>query len=145
MTLGEKIIEFRKKCNLTQEKLSNKIGVSRQTLSNWESNITSPDINQAKTIAEIFKVSLDDLTNNKVELECSNNKSILMNLLEKECYLDIDIDDYRLNFNTLCKVIEVNNDFIKIEFKYGKKIITKLIDINLILSIRCIVKDEEEK
>ena len=145
MTLGEKIIEFRKKCNLTQEKLSNKIGVSRQTLSNWESNITSPDINQAKTIAEIFKVSLDDLTNNKVELECSNNKSILMNLLEKECYLDIDIDDYRLNFNTLCKVIEVNNDFIKIEFKYGKKRITKLIDINLILSIRCIVKDEEEK
>lgn len=144
MTLGEKIIELRKRYNLTQEKLSNQIGISRQTLSNWESNITSPDINQAKKLASIFKISLDDLTNTKTEVQCSNNKSILVNLIGKECYLDEDLDDHRLDFNTICKIIDVNNDFIKIEFKYEKNIITKLVDINFISSIRYVVREDDK-
>ena len=144
MTLGEKIIELRKRYNLTQEKLSNQIGISRQTLSNWESNITSPDINQAKKLASIFKISLDDLTNTKTEVQCSNNKSILVNLIGKECYLDEDLDDHRLDFNTICKIIDVNNDFIKIEFKYEKNIITKLVDINFISSIRYVVSEDDK-
>ena len=41
MTLGEKIIELRKKDNLTQEKLADKLGISRQTIVNWESDSTS--------------------------------------------------------------------------------------------------------
>lgn len=44
MTLGEKIIELRKKKKLTQEQLAEKLGIIRQTLSNWENNTTSPDI-----------------------------------------------------------------------------------------------------
>lgn len=144
MTLGEKIIELRKRYNLTQEKLSNQIGISRQTLSNWESNITSPDINQAKKLASIFKISLDDLTNTKTEVQCCNNKSILVNLIGKECYLDEDLDDHRLDFNTICKIIDVNNDFIKIEFKYEKNIITKLVDINFISSIRYVFREDDK-
>lgn len=145
MTLGEKIIELRKKRNLTQEKLADQVGVSRQTLSNWESNITSPDINQAKKLATIFKISLDDLTNNKTEVKCSNKKSILDHLLERECYLDVDVDDYRLEYNTICKIVDINHDFIKIKFKHGKNEITKLIDMKLVASIRCVEKDEGNK
>lgn len=137
MTLGEKIVEFRKKNNLTQEKLADKIEISRQTLSNWESDITSPDIKQAKILANIFEISLDELTNNKIEIKCSDNtNNVLFNLINKECYIDILEDDFRLTDSTVCKVLSVNNNFIKIEFKDGKDTIIKMIDINLIASIR---------
>lgn len=137
MTLGEKIIEFRKKNNLTQEKLADKIGISRQTLANWESDITSPDIKQAKILASIFEISLDELTNNQIEIKCSNNtNNILCNLINKDCYIDTLEEDFRLTGSTICKVLNVNNDFIKIEFRYGKDTIIKMIDLNLVASIR---------
>lgn len=141
MTIGEKIIELRKKHNYTQEKLANKIGVSRQTLSNWESNITSPDLAQAKTLSKIFKVSLDDLTDNQMEMECTN-KTILTGIKDHNAYLDVDTDDYRLSFMTKCKILDIDNDFIKIEFEYGKKKITKLLDLDLVASIS--VEEGEE-
>lgn len=143
MDVGDKIIELRKRDNLTQEKLAEMIGISRQTLFNWENNATSPDLSQAKKIVKIFNISLDDLIDNKTELECSGAKNILTKLIDKECYLDIDSDDYRLSYNTMCKVLDVNNDFIKIEFKYKKEIIIKLISINLINSIEYIEQKGE--
>ena len=66
MNIGEKIVELRKGNNYTQEKLADKLNITRQTLSNLESNITSPDIEQAKRIAELFNISLDELTVNEI-------------------------------------------------------------------------------
>lgn len=133
MNIGEKIIELRKGNNYTQEKLANKLDVTRQTLSNWESDITSPDLAQAKRIAEIFNVSLDDLVN--INLEIESCKNILKELIGKECYIDTECYDEKYNYSTKCKIIDVNNKYIKIEFKYKKEIITKLIDRELINSI----------
>jgi DNA-binding XRE family transcriptional regulator len=48
MNLGKKIIELRKKENMSQEELAEKIDVTRQTISKWELEETSPDIKQAK-------------------------------------------------------------------------------------------------
>ena len=47
MEIGNKISELRKKNNLSQEALAEKIGVTRQTISKWELGETSPDIKQA--------------------------------------------------------------------------------------------------
>lgn len=138
MTLGEKLIEFRKKDNLTQEKLSEKLGISRQTLLNWESDNTTPDIVQAKKIARLFKISLDDLLDNNTEVECKQKKGVLNNLIACNCYLDIESNDYRLNYSTLVKVIDVQENFLKIELKSKKEIITKLIDKKLINSIKVV-------
>ena len=66
MNLGNKIMSLRKKNNLSQEELAEKVGVTRQTISKWELEETAPDINQAVILSKIFKVSLDDLTNNDV-------------------------------------------------------------------------------
>ena len=144
MTIGEKITELRKKNNYTQDKLSDKIGISRQTLSNWEGDITSPDLRQASILAQIFNISLDELVNNNVELLCKNNSNnILMALVGKDCYLDIEEEDYRLNFNTVCRALEVDNSFIKIQFTHSRKTITKLVDINLISSFKIVSKKEE--
>lgn len=66
MEMGSRIYELRKKNNLSQENLAEKIGVARQTISKWELGETSPDIKQAKQLAQIFNVSLDELTGNDV-------------------------------------------------------------------------------
>ena len=64
MDLGKKILELRKKENLSQEQLSEKMNVTRQTISKWELNETTPDIKQAKELSRLFKISLDELTEN---------------------------------------------------------------------------------
>lgn len=62
--IGNKLVELRKKENLTQEQLAEKIGVSRQTISKWELGETAPDIKQAKKIADILNVNINDLIGN---------------------------------------------------------------------------------
>lgn len=49
MELGNKILELRKKQNITQEELAEKIGVTRQTISKWELGETHPDIIKLKS------------------------------------------------------------------------------------------------
>ena len=67
----KKVASLRKKNNLTQESLAEKIGVTRQTISKWELGETSPDIKQAKLLAAEFNISLDELVNN-------NTNNVLM-------------------------------------------------------------------
>lgn len=143
MTLGNKIVELRKKRILTQEQLSEKLGIIRQTLSNWEKDITNPDIIQAKNIASFFKITLDDLTDNKLEINCSK-KNILCNLVNKNCNLDMLSDDYNEVFGKVCTILEANDEFVKFSFKDKSKVIEKLVDINLITSFR-IVESENDK
>ena len=50
MAIGNRIYELRKSQKLSQEKLAEKIGVTRQTISNWELNESSPDLKQAKEL-----------------------------------------------------------------------------------------------
>ena len=64
MEFGKQIYELRKKANLSQEQLAEKVGVSRQTISKWELGETAPDIKQAQVLSQVFSVSLDELTGN---------------------------------------------------------------------------------
>ena len=66
MNLGKKIAELRKKNNLSQEELADKVGVARQTISKWEIGDTTPDINQVKIISKIFNISIDELVDNDI-------------------------------------------------------------------------------
>ncbi len=50
----------RKKSGLTQEAVAEKLGVSRQTISKWETDETLPDICQSKRIAQLYHVTLDE-------------------------------------------------------------------------------------
>lgn len=65
--IGDKILELRKKNDLSQEKLAEKIDVTRQTISNWELNTTVPDLKQASELSKVFNVSLDELVGNNKE------------------------------------------------------------------------------
>ena len=138
MVIGEKITELRKKFNYTQEELAEKIGVTRQTISNWESSITSPDLNQTILLCNLLKISISDLIDDNLKIEVKDNSNYILNkLIGKKVIIEFDYDSY---FDTelyqkKVKVISVDDEFIKIEC--DKKMI-KLIDMNLVKSIKLI-------
>lgn len=59
----DNLIALRKLNNLSQEELAEKLKISRQTLSKYETGESLPDIDKCKLLVEIFDVSLDDLVN----------------------------------------------------------------------------------
>lgn len=59
MTLREKLIVSRNKAGLSQMELAERLGVSRQAVSRWESGDTTPSVDKLKTLARIYGVSLD--------------------------------------------------------------------------------------
>lgn len=67
MNLGENILRLRKNAKLSQEMLAEKIGVSRQTISNWELGETSPNPEQLKLLSKTLKVSVDELLENDIK------------------------------------------------------------------------------
>ncbi len=59
----DNLLELRKFYNMSQEELADKIGVSRQTLSKYETGESLPDIEKCRAIADVFGRSIDDLVN----------------------------------------------------------------------------------
>lgn len=78
--LGNKLVKLRKENKLSQDSLADKLGVTRQTISNWELNITKPDIIQIKNLSEIFNMSIDELLDNNtkdiIEKKISNTEKL---------------------------------------------------------------------
>ena len=146
MVIGEKITELRKKYNYTQENLAEKIGVTRQTLSNWESNITSPDLNQASLLCKELKININDLLDNELELDVKDNSNNILNkLVGKKVILNFDYENYYdmdIEYQGKVKVLAIDDEFIKIEVIKGKQKINKLIDMNLVSSIKIIEGDK---
>lgn len=66
MNTGEKLLKLRKNAHYSQEDVAEKLNVSRQTISNWENDITSPDLAQAKELSQLFHISLDELVGNDI-------------------------------------------------------------------------------
>ncbi len=60
-SLGKKIFELRKEKGMTQEELSQKLGVSPQAVSKWENDLSYPDIMLLPEIAKLFGVTVDEL------------------------------------------------------------------------------------
>lgn len=69
MNLGNNLYHARKKKGLSQEDVAEKIGVSRQTISKWETDETLPDIRQAKQLAILYGLALDELIEFDVDLQ----------------------------------------------------------------------------
>lgn len=71
MILADKIIELRKKSGMSQEELADKLGVSRQSVSKWESAQSTPDLSRILKLGEIFSVSTDVLLKDEIDIEQS--------------------------------------------------------------------------
>ena len=86
MTLGERITQARKQAGLSQEQLGEKLGVSRQAISKWESGQTNPDVVYVAELCRLFGVSSDWLllgmehAQEKAPVRCPNCKAIVTGL-----------------------------------------------------------------
>ena len=86
MTLGERIAQARKQAGLSQEQLGEKLGVSRQAISKWESGQTNPDVVYVAELCRLFGVSSDWLllgmehAQEKAPVRCPNCKAIVTGL-----------------------------------------------------------------
>lgn len=131
MEIGNRILELRKQNNYSQEQLAEKMGVARQTISKWELGETSPDLEQAKKLSQIFKVSLDDLINNDI-------KNVLIEKVsntEKLTKIVINILKVILFVIIIYVIIIVSKIALEEYFTVEMK--------NLTISWTCAINDEE--
>lgn len=105
MILAEKIMSLRKQKGLSQEELAEQLGVSRQSVSKWESASSIPDIQKIMKMSEIFQVTtdyllrdeLEDINSANIKSETSNNYiedsddkvTRTINLEEATTYIDL--------------------------------------------------------
>ncbi|MCR4634389.1 MAG: helix-turn-helix domain-containing protein [Erysipelotrichaceae bacterium] len=95
MILADKIIELRKKNGWTQEELAEKLDVSRQSISKWESAQSVPDMNRLIAMSQIFSVSTDLLLKDELDLSAQQGTYIIdedaarmVTMEEANSYLD---------------------------------------------------------
>ena len=88
MTFAEKLKSFRKQAKMSQEKLSEKLGVSRQAVTKWETGLGIPEIENIRAISELFEISIDELLSD--ELEVKKEKDYLF-----ESITEYDIDSIK--------------------------------------------------
>ena len=67
MEIGRQIKKYRTELKLSQEELSDKVYVTRQTVSNWENDKNYPDIHSLVLLSSLFGISLDDLVKGDVK------------------------------------------------------------------------------
>ena len=107
--LGMKLLDLRKANNMSQQELADKLGVKRQTISQWELEKTYPDIKTAKKIASLFDISIDELANN--DFVSSNN----IDSLKKEMtYFNNKLERYQKKYNLIFIVMFIVQIFILI-------------------------------
>lgn len=76
MSIDKILIKLRKEKNLSQEEVADKLNVTRQTVSKWETGQSTPDFDKIKPICELFEISADELLNGNVKekkLKLENN------------------------------------------------------------------------
>ncbi len=65
MTFAEKLKTIRKQAGMSQERLAEKLGVSRQAVTKWETDTGIPDIENMMAISALFDISVDELLSNE--------------------------------------------------------------------------------
>jgi len=94
MSLGENLQFLRKKNNITQEQLAEKLEVSRQSVSKWESDTTYPEMEKLVQLCQMFHLSMDDLIQKDVSSLYVEDKSYYdnhMNLFSKMASLGVGL------------------------------------------------------
>jgi len=113
MQFNEKLKMLRKEKGFTQESLADKLNVSRQAITKWESGDGIPDIENLKQISILFNTTIDELVkeDKDINLENKKNYSEIYELeIEHTKHFDINID----KINEL-KIMSNNEEKVKIE------------------------------
>ena len=120
LEIANRLYELRKKNNLSQEELAEKLGVSRQAVSKWERSEASPDTDNLIALAKIYGLSLDELIyGEKTEEDKEDTTTEQATNDEGTSYINIDDDGDK---------ITIGPDGIIVEEKDGNTVKINLID-----------------
>lgn len=125
MTTGEKIQQYRKMQNLSQDGLAQQMLVSRQTVSQWENDQTLPSVDNLIRLRDIFGVTVDDLLCCQPwQVEQENPNRYSFQFREKELYIFRDACIERILFwavlSAFCTITEIIQCIVKDELsEYG--------------------------
>lgn len=89
--LGNKLKQLRKKNGMTQEQLAKQLGITRQAISKWESDIAQPDIDNLAKICDIFNISADILLEIQVSSSLPSTKTTIENHHNANFYKKISV------------------------------------------------------
>ena len=101
MLFNEKLKLLRKESGLTQEKLADKLNVSRQAITKWESGDGIPDIENLKQISILFNTTIDELVKEDKDVQVENKE--MYSLVQ-----ELEIDHTKHFDMKMCKIRELN-------------------------------------
>lgn len=85
MSLGERLLNLRKEKHLSQEEAAEKLNVTRQTISKWETDQSTPDFDKIVPLCNLYGITTDELlTGEKKEKNISNNIDVDNSLMAKK-------------------------------------------------------------
>lgn len=124
IAFANRLLEYRKQHNFSQEELAEKIGVSRQAVSKWERAEASPDTDNLILLAEIYGVTLDELIKGKTEPEEEPAPEPAGNYVKADSVSfkngihveDKDGDSVHINFKNGINVKDKNGDSVHVGF-----------------------------
>ncbi len=99
MNTAEKIILLRKKKGISQEELANKLNTSRQAVSKWENNQSTPDLEKLVALSKYFNVTTDYLLTDSIETSINNNSQCESNIEFQELKSEVTEDEYQYAIN----------------------------------------------
>ena len=79
MTIGERLLKLRKERNLSQEELANILDVSRQTISKWETDQSTPDFDKIIPLCEYFGITSDELLTGNSNIKDAKKQNVKSN------------------------------------------------------------------
>lgn len=104
MYLGEKLFELRKSKNLTQDDVAEKLNVTRQTVSKWETNQSTPDFDKIVPLCDLYGISPNELLRGEKEnSEVEDNKNISLNWDEAKNHLFTNGKDDEDNYENMTR------------------------------------------
>lgn len=155
--VGEKLMKLRKKRGMSQQEVASALGVTRQTVSNWECDQGAPSLDKAADLARLCGVSLDDLVADEVEVVVADpdqaagkprDLHVLRHLEGKQCricyrYTHDEIDIFKaVSMPEKARVLDVSDGWLRVEHELGggapwskKETAVRLIDIDIIDSV----------
>ena len=144
--MGNKIAQKRKDLGMTQIEFADQMHVTRQTVSRWEAGTVLPDIDKISDIASILNVSCDYLLKDEVSEEdmtvTKGVSRLLQNLKGRTVRFSFfDEEGYPDLFNTDCRILDFEGNWVKVEAVTKKGKIEKLLPLSSVLSLE--TKEEQ--
>lgn len=113
--IGKIISEQRRKLNLTQMEVADKLGVTFQAVSSWERGQTMPDITKLDELSKIFNISIDELLDNQ------NGTNIIQRIIKNESNIKVNSVD---EFIEIAPIIKPENSEVLAKEIMDKKTIS---------------------